>query len=236
MLKKIVFLAAIMALVWSGTSFGAGSTPVPPANGAYVAGWGMNPTDWQTATGTYNSGLALYDPDGLGGGAGWLTGWNAYTYISYAPITLELWIEMYMIQTYHYTSYQWHRLGNHAETIIFTIDGTVSSNEGCWVLCTKDPSWDPNYMTFVHNIGVGDDRNARDIPLTWRGRWGDGHIIGDNVVLTWTGLDWVGDELILAEVEACDTWFQFEGSFDIEYHEADGYYYCALAGCPAPTL
>ena len=45
-----------------------------------------------------------------------------------------------------------------------------------------------------------------------------------------------GHDLSKWAVIACDRWFQFEGSFDLLYHEADGYYYCELAGCPAPTL
>ena len=213
------------------------ATP-PPANGSYIGGWGMNPTKWQTATGSYSSGFALYDPLGAGGGAGWIVSWTppTYDYIAYAPITLELWIEMYMIQAYWATSYQWHRLGNEAETVTFTIDGTVRSNEGCWVLCTKDPAYDPNFLTFQHNNGVGDDRNMRDIPITWRGRWGDGLDMGVDVVLPWTDLTWVGDELILAEITACDRWFQFEGSFDLVYHEADGYYKLVIAGCPTPSM
>lgn len=231
-MKRLVLalmLVAAFAFVVNATA--------PPANGGYSAGWGMNPTNWQTATGSYNSGLALYDPLGLGGGSGWIVQWSpTIEYIDYDPITLELWIEMYMIQTYHNTSYKWHRLGNAPETITFTIDGTVESNEGTYVLMTADPNWDPNQLTFVENIGVGDDRNARDIPIIWEGRWGEGFTIGSSVQMPWTVLTWSGDELILDEITACDRWFQFRGTFDLVYHEADGYYYLVIAGCPSPSM
>jgi len=78
---------------------------------------------------------------------------------------------------------------------------------------------------------------VRDIPITWRGRWGNGHAIGNNIVLNWIPLAWnLTNELILAEITASDRWFQFEGQFDILYHEPDGYYKLSLSGCPAPSL
>jgi len=227
----ILMAVAVMAMI----AFATGSTPPPPARSPYAGGWGMNPTRWDSAFGTWSSGLSLYDPNSSGGG-GWVVGWNPTTYITYAPITLELWIEMYSIQTYHYTHYQWHRLGDLAENVCFTIEGTLVSNEGCYVLMTADPAFDPNYLNFEHNIGVGDDRNARDIPIVWSGRWGHGLAYGDSLVLDWTNLSWNQDELVLAEVTPCNNWFQFRGCFDLVYHEADGYYKLVIAGCPAPGL
>lgn len=234
MLKRIFFLTILIAaIVFAGTAFA--QVPAPPAHGAYPTGWGLNPNNWNSYTGSYNSGLALYDPTGVLGGLGWHV-FPGGAPIVYAPITLELWIEMYMMQTYWNTQYQWHRLGDAAETITFTIDGTVSSNEGLWVLCTKASGVDGNLLKFQGNIGVGDNNNMRDIPISWRGRWGMTHTIGTNIMMPWTALTWSGDELILDELDACDTWFQFEGEFDLLYHEADGYYSLELTGCPAPSL
>jgi hypothetical protein len=227
-----VMMIAMLALVANA------QVPEPPANGTYSGGWGMNPNDWETTTGSYNSGIALYKLDPAHpAGNGWLVGWDPLVYIDYAPITFELWIEMYMIQTYHYTSYQWHRIGNHAENICALIQGTVKSNEGCWVLCTCDPLVnDPNYLTFQGNMGAGDDRNARDIPVTWEGRWGLGLDYGVDPQMPWTQLTWADGELILDELTACDRWFEFRMCFDLLYHEADGYYSLEITGCPAPTL
>lgn len=239
-----LMMVAMLALV-------ANATP-PPAHGGYQAGWGMNPTNWDSVSGDYNSGLALYDPDALSGGLGWLVGWgDPLEYIDYAPITLELWIEMNCIQTYYYTTYCWHRLGNSGDDIVFSISGTISSNERLWVMLTEDSSWDPLGLQFVENIGVGDNDNMRTLlPISWRGRWGTGFSIGNNVVLDWTILSWTGTspnrELILpsepgytgggGSIPACDHWFQFEGTIEMAYHEADGYYKTAYAGCPSPGL
>jgi len=242
-LKTILIFALMLAIV-PATSVVAGQPEDgPPANGLYGAGWGMNPTKWNDYSDSWSSGFSMYAPDpGHPAGAGWLVGWAPEVYIQYAPITLELWIEMYMIQTYYYTSYQWHRLGDEAETITFDIKGTVKSNEGCWILCTADPLWNPDQLTFVGNMGAGDDRNARDIPIDWSGRWGHGLVNGTDPrgpgigPDCWGDLTWVDDELILDEVTACDRWFTFRGVFSLVYHEADGYYYLEIAGCPTPSL
>ncbi len=231
--KLLIPLVALLVI----PSLAAGQAIPPPAHGDHIAGWGYNPHKWNAVSGSWTSGFAMYNPTAPElGGAGWVVGWDPLTYIDYGDITLELWIEMYMVQTYQYTSYQWHRLGNEAEQICFTIDGTVQSNEGAWILMTADPAWDPNYLKFMGHIGVGDNRNMRDIPITWQGQWGHGWIPGVDVVMPWTSLEWEGDDLILAEIEACDQWFQFEGCFDLLYHEADGYYKLVIAGCPAPSL
>jgi hypothetical protein len=232
-----VMMIAMLALV-------ANAVP-PPAHGGYSGGWGMNPTNWQAVSGSYNSGLALYDPNGSGGGAGWIVEWTppTYAYINYAPITLELWIEMYMIQTYAYTSYQWHRLGDDGTDIVFTISGTIQSNEALFVLMTEQAGWDPLGLEFVEHIGVGDNDNMRPLlPISWRGRYGTGLVPGGGTVLMdWTALSWSGTtpnrELVFpSQVPACDHWFEFEGTIELVYHEADGYYKTVYAGCPSPML
>ena len=101
-------------LILTSVAVMANATP-PPAHGGYQSGWGMNPTNWENESGSFSA-MGLYDPNYTGGGASWVVGWNPTAYINYAPITLELWIEMYMLLTYEYTSYQWHRLGNSGET------------------------------------------------------------------------------------------------------------------------
>lgn len=211
----------------------------PPPHGGYPGEWGLNPNNWSTATGSYASQFALRDPLAIGADQYWIIGWGPpLTYLDNGPpITMQLWIEMNMVCTYHYTSYQWHRLGDAAETITFTIDGTVSSNEDQYVLLTSEPGWDPSYLHFQENIGVGDDNNARQqIPISWRGRWGEGLVIGENIVEDWSPLMWFCGIMILDRFPPCDHWFQFEGSFDLLYHEADGYYKLVLGGCPTPEL
>lgn len=232
MLKKIAFLAAILALVWSGTA----SAVPPPAYGGYQAGWGMNPNKWDQTSGSWSSGFALYDPLGPLGGSSWINDWtdpNNLVYMTYDPITLELWIEMYMIQTYSATSYQWHRLGNEAEHICFTIEGTVASNNGQYIslVAGTDPM---THLYFRENI-FGTGSGANDIPITWEYRWGTGLVVGSNVVEDWTVYTPDPDVTLLI-ADPCDHWYEFRGCFDLVYHHPDGYYTLTLAGCPVPAL
>ena len=234
-----VMMIAMLALV-------ANATPPPaPPFGAGGADWGMTWYDWDNHTGSWSSGPALYDPNAPAlAGSGWVVAWNPTTYIDYADIELELWIEMYMVQTYFYTSYQWHRLGDAAETISFLIGGTVVSNNGQWLsLMHQDP--DPmTHLYWRHNIfgggtmGVGGSNNARDIPISWSYRWGTGLVVGTAQVFPTTGYEpYVPDPDIDFLIEdACDHWYEFRGEFDLVYHEADGYYSLTLEGCPSPIL
>jgi hypothetical protein len=223
-----MMMIAVLALVVNATP--------PPANGGYLPGWGMNPTNWNNYSGSFTA-WGIYDPL-VGGGNGWVVGYgigNAPIYIQYAPITLELWIEMYALQTYHYTSYQWHRLGNAAEHICFTIEGLVQSNNGQYVSLVRGQQ-DLTNLWFIHDIfdrtGI---QYGSNLPLTWMGRWGRGLIYGSEVQWGWELLT-PGPDLTMLIGEPCDHWFQFEGCFDIPYHQADGYYNLTMAGCPAPEL
>jgi len=232
-------IASIMAVCLIAFAAQAtGTTPLPPAYGGYNEGWGMNPTNCTSYTGQWSSGLMLFDPNlPYGGGGSWVVGWGTpLTYVNYGDITLQLWIEMSMYETYWNTSYRWHRLGQGAETITFYINGYAQSNEGCWVSCTVTTPADTT-LKFIHNIGVGDDRNVRNIPITWWGQWGTGLTIGSNVVGGWHRLYWdnVGS-LDLAELAPGDTWYQFEGTFNLVQYEPDGYYTLVLSGCPSPGM
>jgi len=227
MKRMLVILAIVMV---AGTV--AAQTP-PPAYGGFPSGWGINPNNWNNYTGGFSSGLALWNPT--------LNDWNVApwgspgTKITYAPITLELWIELHMIQTYYYTSYQWHRIGDAAETITFAIDGTVKSNQILIVSLTSAAGFDPNFLKFISGMYGG----GNDIPIHWWGRWGLGLAI-PNMNHTqgggWNSLTWCNGRLDLAVIPPCDHWVQFKGQFDIPYHQADGYYKLVLGGCPVPEL
>ncbi len=213
----------------------------PPAHGGYQEGWGMNPNNWEEQSGTFSF-WGLYDPlYPPQQSAAWVVDWSNPSnvgYVSYEPIKLELWIEMYMLLTYEYTSYQWHRLGNEGETITFIIQGTTQMNSEVHVrlLPGADPLTD---IKFVEDIF---DRTGpaygSDIPITWRGRWGNGLDIGQNVQWGWEVItpDPVTGALSLSQMPPCDHWFQFEGSFTLPYHIDDGYYHLVIKGCPDPTM
>jgi len=225
-------------LLIAAFAFMANATP-PPANGGYLPGWGMNPNNWYTESGTFSA-WGIYNPLGGGGGAPWVVGYTwpggIPQYIQYAPITLELWIEMYALQTYHYTSYQWHRLGNAAENISFTVEGTCQSNNGQYVQLMKGTE-NLDKLYFRHNIfnGTSPGIGTCDLPITWWGRWGTGLVYGVGVVEPWAVI-LPDPDLTLLIPDPCDHWFQFEGDFTIPYHQPDGYYSLTMAGCPAPVL
>ncbi|MBD3233000.1 MAG: hypothetical protein GF315_04685 [candidate division Zixibacteria bacterium] len=236
-MNKILILLIGIFLIIPMT---ANATP-PPAHGAYQGGWGMNPNNWQTTTGSFSA-WGLYDPDGGGGGAGWIVDWsdpNNPGYIDYEEITLELWIEMYSLQTYHYTSYQWHRLGDEEEEICFIIEGLIQSNNGQYIQLMKGD--DPlDYLYFRENVLGGSSSDARDIPISWSGRWGTGTEYEQNFYWPDDQGNWApltpDPDLTLEPVPACDHWFQFQGCFTLLYHEADGYYSLTMSGCPAPVM
>jgi hypothetical protein len=214
----------------------------PPPHGSYGGGWGMNPTNWFEATGSFYA-WGLYDPlhDPLGGDA-WVVDWSTtpVTYIDYEDISLELWVELYGIMTYHYTSYQWHRLGDTDECIEFIIEGLTKSNHAIQV-AIMEADLPPTHLYFVEDIfGRTGPEYGSDLPITWYGRWGTGSVYGENIVYPFGG----GWHQFCAQpicylmliTEPCDHWFQFKGEFCIPYHQPDGYYRLEMAGCPAPIL
>jgi hypothetical protein len=243
-MKRLVLalmLVAALAFVANATE-----PPAPPAGyGTYLPGWGMTNFNWQDYSGSFSS-LGVYDPNYLGFGDSWVVGYGAGgtpMYIAYAPITLDLWIEMYCLQTYHYTSYQWHRLGNALETITFIVEGTLSSNNGQWVSLVgplMPQTMDKLY--FLHNIfgGQSPAPPAPDItPLTWEGQWGTGLVYGVNVSVAWGPLTPAGSihqQISMLIPDPSEHWFQFRGTYTIPYHQPDGHYNLTLAGCPAPEL
>ena len=238
-------LLVILAVTVPALVFAQALYP-PPANGGYQPGWGMNPTNWQAVSGSFSA-WGLYDPLYVGGGDAWVVDWTDplnVVYIQYAPITLELWIEMYSLQTYQYTSYQWHRLGNQAENICFSITGTIQSNNGQYVSLMKDQQELTN-LWFVEDIfgrttygplPPSYPYTSADIPLSWQARWGRGLVVGEMVQWGWQAVMPDPDNLTILIDEPCDHWFEFEGCFTIPYHQPDGYYMLEMAGCPAPQM
>jgi hypothetical protein len=220
-MKKTLFV--ILAIVMIA---GTVAAQAPPSyGGSATFGWGLNNTSWNYYTGTYSTGVRVWNPS---------TGW--FPAFSYAPITLELWIELSMIETYYYTSYQWHRLGGAAETIVFTIDGTVQANHPMQVSLTKFAADDGNHLNFITDLYGSAAGSQIGVPIVWQGRWGNDMIPGAGNP-EWYNLSWVGNDLILPTViPACDHWIQFKGEISIPKHQPDGYYKLTLAGCPVPEM
>lgn len=246
MTRKIIIV--LVALTIPALVFAQSLYP-PPAQGGYQAGWGMNPTNWQAVSGSFSA-WGLYDPLYVGGGDAWVVSWDpSIEYIQYAPIKMELWIEMYALQTYRYTSYQWHRLGNQQECIEFIIEGTIQSNHP-QAVTLKETIFPLTHLYFVEDIfgrttpgtlPPGYPNPNADIPLDWYSRWGRGLEYGVNQVFPLPPTEWNGPLcvpacLTMLITEPCDHWFQYKGEFCIPYHQPDGYYRLDLAGCPAPIL
>ena len=218
----------------------------PPAQGGYQGGWGMNPTNWEASSGSFSA-WGLYNPSYVGGGDAWIVDWTDPlnpVYIEYAPITLELWIELYCLQTYQYTSYQWHRLGNLEETICFSITGSAQSNSPLYAGLTRQEQ-DLTNLYFIEDIfgrttagsfPPGYPYQTADIPISWRARWGRGLAVGENIQWGWETVVPDPDDLMVTITEPCDHWFEFEGCFTIPYHQPDGYYMLTMGGCPGPGM
>ncbi len=230
-MKKLALTLFVALFAISGLAVTAVQADPPPAYGIYGAGWGENPNNWDRATGSFNSGLCLWNPtdgdyvnnfnyDGMGG----------HQIISYAPILIELWVELHMIETYAHTHYEFHRIGNADETVEFIIEGTVRSNQTNWVGLT--PGAD-GFEELVFRGGMYG--GGGDIPLTWYGRYGDGLVPGAGNP-AWTEFMNPDDDGIGFVIAKCDHWFQFKGEFFLPYHIDDGYYSLEIAGCPVPEL
>ncbi|MCB2213420.1 hypothetical protein KQI52_14995 [bacterium] len=229
-MKKLALTLFAVLFAISGLAVTAVQATEPPAYGVWGAGWGNNPNNWDRATGSYNSGLSLYNDD-LGD---YVHNFDptdgSYDVISYAPINIELWIELHMIETYAHTHYEFHRIGNADETVEFIIEGTVKSNQTNWVGLTAGADGF-EFLQFRHGMYGG----GADIPLTWMGRYGDGLTPGAGNP-AWTTFVDPDDNGIGFTIAKCDHWFQFKGQFELPYHIDDGYYSLEIAGCPVPEL
>ena len=226
----------------------------PPSTDNYPSGWGMNPTVWERRGSSFSE-WGIYDPvssgaGGFGQGAyGWritdkppykpraercLIPYQALRTMSGAPVTLELWIESYLLFSYENTCYQWHRLGDAGETITFVIEGTTQSNTELEVVLIPE-SEALTHIEFVEDIwGRTGSEYGSDLEISWRGRWGNGLECGESIQWGWETLipDAETGSLGISNIPPCDHWFQFEGSFMIPYHQPDGYYKLVINGCP----
>jgi len=227
-------IASMLALCMVGLVYGQANPP--PANGGYAGGWGMNPTNWETTSGAMDPTWGIYNPVvGLGGG-GWVVGWgDPLTYITYSPITIELWVELYALQSYRFTSYKFHRTGDSEEPLCWTIQGLIAQNHNSWVMLTKgaNPLTHLKFNNGVVGGNAGDP--PADLPITWTTRWGNGIEFGLDIVANWFPAPWSGDD-IGYRIPKCDHWFEFKGCVGDMYHVSDGYYSLQIAGCPAPEL
>lgn len=234
-LGKALFSLFIVSLLLFSPVF---ASP-PPANGNYHAGWGMNPNNWQTATGQFGPVFGIWQP-----GHDWVVGYDGCynpIYIDYDNITLDLWIELYCLQTYEFTHYQWHRIGNADETINFYICGWISSNNGECVSLMRGNE-DLDHLYFREDI-FGRTNRGRDIPITWHYAWGSYDRPGGesppepgNIGCWHEIVPNDHGNLTFCIPDPCDHWFCFWGQFRIRYHENDGHYQLVMAGCPAPLL
>ncbi len=232
-MKPLTFIIVLSLIAGAAIASGPPEYTNQLTGQTFAEGWGNCPINWETATGSYDSGLCLY----AGGNFHqfYLVGdqWESQI-IQYDPITLDLWIELSMVCTYQYTDYDWHRVNalTGAETINFYISGTVRSNETLRVSLDK-LSQDLDKLHFIE-APFG---SAGDIPIAWQCRMGNGLSIGSNVTHDWATCtpNGNGDLVLNWNVAPCNHWFQWWGSFLLIEHQADGHYQLVIAGCPVPT-
>lgn len=229
-----LFTAIVVAILFAAPAMAV--PPPAPGIGDYNGGWGMCDINWETTSGYFQE-CGVWHP----GMHTWIVeyqeGCGNPIGIEYAPITLELWVELYACQSYRFTSYRWHRLGNEAEEINFMIEGLVRSNSAVWVGLTRGEE-DLDKLYFRHDIFGNHNAAGDDLEIQWTYRWGEGldHPPIDD------GPCWHRIEpneqgnLFFHIDEPCDHWFQWKGRFHLPYHMEDGYYSLTIAGCPAPEL
>jgi hypothetical protein len=174
-----------------------------------------------------------------GGGGGWVVGgWgvgNTLQYITYDPITIELWIELYALQSYQFTSYQFHRIGDTHENLCWIITGTISQNHNSWIQLMHGD--DMHFLHFQEGVVAPNvDDPPVNLPITWETRYGNGLVPDQNILVDWVPAPWSSPDDIGYRIPRCDHWFEFRGCIGDIYHVHDGYYNLHLAGCPAPEL
>ena len=218
---------------------------MPPPNSTYIEGyndgWGMCPVDWEDATGGYGPIFGLWDPIAMDWAVNWDDPLNI-EYITYDNITLQLWVELFCITSYQYTSYVWHRVPHgevpgEGEEICFSITGTVASNSAV-IVALKFLDMDLGFLHFMEGVMY---QYGDDLPIEWSYRWGEGVVFGENQMYPNEGLApygpvGYGEDIFFYICMPCDHWFEFVGCFYIPYHCPSGYYYLEMGGCPIPEL
>lgn len=227
-MRKLTFALILIAAL----AFTASATP-PPAYGSYVEGWGLTPCPWTNIYGDFYF-WGIFNPVQP------CFTWNVSGYcnpeyipVEYPVITLELWVEMYAEFYLANTVYQWHRLGNSAETICFTIGGWIKSNSPQLIALGCSGPETAGFMYFRHDVaghtGAGYGSN---LPITWEGRvYPCGTTPPAFSPLT---LNICGG--ISLETPKCDQCYEFHGCFDLPYHVDDGYYSLSMATAVIPVF
>jgi hypothetical protein len=230
-MRKLSFILIVIAAL----AFTANATP-PPAYGNYLGGWGNTPCNWTNITGSWGF-WGIYQ---AGYGSLPCEGWNVSgmcnpdpVFVDYPSITVELWVEMYAHFYIENLVYQYHRLGNSAETIYFVISGWIKSNSPQQILLGCAAGEYLDFLYFRHDAaGNTGSAYGSDLPITWEsqytqtpGQWPGYSTIGLN---NCGGVD--------IEVPKCDTWFKFRGCFDLPYHVDDGYYSLTMNVGVSPTF
>ena len=217
---KSFFALLIVGLLLAGPAL-AGP---PPAHGGYAAGWGNNPLPWQDAVGPPCEKSAIFNPD---------DGWNVYQGNSpfCCEIRVELWIEMSATMTIPVTTFMYHRLGNHGETIHGNITGSVSSNHRQLLCMSGCRDSDLGLLGFQYDIFGGDD--GEDIPLNWQYAYGPGLYPEDP---DFDRIEPDNNMMCILFPDVCDWWFWWWFWFYIPYHWYDGYYVMYFCICPVPWL
>ena len=211
--------------------------PAPPAGVSGSAGWGMCPENWENHTGDFYA-WGLWDPG--------INDWQVYGPapgyaplgpIAYEDITLELWIELIGIQSYEFTSYQWHfaEIPTGGTTVDFYISGTIACNEYC-IGGLEYAGEDLGLLHYQHGMYSA----GSDIALNWECRGGNGSTIGADQVwptpTTWAPLTPDPNLYLPWTFPPCDHWFQYHGWFWLAYHIQDGYYTLTIGSCPTPEV
>ena len=229
---KSIFAILLVGLLLAGPAL-AGP---PPAHGGYPGGWGNNPTKWDDCTGFYQD-WALYDASTPPSCAGWnvFEGGVLQGRAFVAPMSIQLWVELYAEMTIYMTHTQFHQLGGDGDDFTFYFGGVVASNNSQQI-CVTGNGMPLTHLRFQHDIFGNEDPYASNWAVSYYIASGQGNDPPPpESINQWTSIE-PEQGRFCWEFPKCDWWFWIKGHFCIEYHEHDGYYLLSLLICPMPYL
>jgi len=198
-------------------------SPAPPD------GWGMDPTEWQSASGVCPGVMGIWNP--IAGG--WYICADQELGNLCQTIYIELWIELHATMTVYDMSWQFHLMGDAADEREFIIEGQTESNNPLWICLSPGVDLAGNPMSLTELVFDSDifglDHGEDNIPVDWQVQTSADEDNWYNIVPNEMGN-------ICFMVPKCDQWWRLRGHFSIYYHQADGYYYLYYAICPVPYL
>jgi len=210
---------------------------LPPADYPPALGWGRDCSDWTVYSIPMPLVEAIYDPLGLGSGHGFHLCPGCTQEIPWPALDVQMWIEMECTFSFDETAADIH-LASYYDDFCVDFRGHMNCNSGQWIIVNHPPGQSLDAIPFVEDIfGRINGEDGRQYGTAIGTSW---HYILDGSgpwsMTPGEGTD-LGDYMFLIE-EPCAGNFTIELCFDMNPHQADGYYTWGPGGylCPAEPL